>query len=97
MFARVAIVHMRKDQIDAAVQLSKDSVIPAAKSQKGFHGAQLLTEPNGKGIFITFWDNLGNAIDNEQNSYYQEQLAKLKDVFDAPPVDEGYNVAFRTD
>jgi len=93
MFARVTIVHVKKDQIDAAIKLSKDSVIPAAQSQKGFRGAQLFTEPSGKGMFITFWDNIGHAVDNEQSGYYQEQLAKFKEIFDAPPYHEGYNVA----
>ena len=92
MFARVTIVQIKKDQVDAAIKLYKKSVLPVARAQKGFRGAQLLTAPSGKGMFITFWRSLDNAIDNEQSGYYQEQLAKFKDLFEEPPMQEGYKV-----
>ena len=95
MFARLTIVQTKADKMDEAVKVAKESVIPAAKSQKGFVGAHLLTEPNGKGVFITFWKTEEDAIANETSGYYQQQLAKFKDLFAAPPVHEGYNVAFQ--
>ncbi len=95
MFARLTIVQTKADKMDEAVKVAKESVIPAAKSQKGFIGAHLLTEPNGKGVFISFWDTEEDAIATEKSGYYQEQLAKFKDLFAAPPVHEGYNVAFQ--
>ena len=95
MFARLTIVQTKADKMDEAVKVTKESVLPAAKSQKGFVGAHLLTEPNGKGVFITIWDTEEDAIANEKSGYYQEQLAKFKDLFAAPPVHEGYNVAFQ--
>ena len=95
MFARLTIVQTKVDKTDEAVKVTKESVIPAAKSQKGFVGAHLLTEPNGKGVFITFWETEEDAIANEKSGYYQEQLAKFKDMFTAPPVHEGYNVSLQ--
>ncbi len=95
MFARLTIVQTKADKMDEAVKVAKESVIPAAKSQKGFVGAHLLTEPNGKGVFISFWDTEEDAIATEKSGYYQEQLAKFKDLFAAPPIHEGYNVAFQ--
>jgi len=95
MFARLTIVQTKADKMDEAVKVTKESVLPAAKSQKGFVGAHLLTEPNGKGVFITIWDTEEDAIANETSGYYQQQLAKFKDLFAAPPVHEGYNVAFQ--
>ena len=95
MFARLTIVQTKADKMDEAVKVAKESVIPAAKSQKGFIGAHLLTEPNGKGVFISFWDTEEDAIATEKSGYYQEQLAKFKDLFAAPPVLEGYNVALQ--
>ena len=95
MFARLTIVQTKADKMDEAVKVSKESVVPAAKSQKGFVGARLLTEPNGKGVFITFWDTEEDAIANEKSGYYQEQLAKFKDLFAAPPVHEGYEVSLQ--
>jgi len=95
MFARLTIVQTKVDKTDEAVKVTEESVIPAAKSQKGFVGAHLLTEPNGKGVFITFWETEEDAIANEKSGYYQEQLAKFKDMFTAPPVHEGYNVSLQ--
>jgi quinol monooxygenase YgiN len=97
MFARITIVQTKVDKMDEAVKVAKESVIPAAKSQKGFVKADLLTEPNGKGVFISFWDTEEDMLANEKSGYYQEQLAKFKDLFAAPPVHEDYNVAFQTD
>jgi len=97
MFARLTIVQTKVDKMDEAVKVAKENVIPAAKSQKGFVGARLLTEPNGKGVFISFWDTEEDAIANEKSGYYQEQLAKFKDLFAAPPVNEGYDVTLQTD
>jgi len=95
MFARLTIVQTKADKMDEAVKVTKESVLPAAKSQKGFVGAHLLTEPSGKGVFITFWKTEDDAIANETSGYYQQQLAKFKDLFAAPPIHEGYNVALQ--
>jgi heme-degrading monooxygenase HmoA len=94
MFARLTIVQIKADKMDETIKTYEDSVVPAAKSQKGFQGTYLLTDRNtGKGIACTLWDSEEDAIANEQSGYYQEQIGKFKDVFTAPPVQEGYEVA----
>ncbi len=93
MFARLTIVQIKDDKIDEAIRIYKESVAPAAKSQRGYVGAHLLVDrKTGKGISITVWDAELDSIANEQSGYYQEQLAKFKDIFTAPPVHEGYEV-----
>jgi len=94
MLARVTIVQVDLNKFDETIGIYRDSVIPAAKSQKGYRGAYLLTDrKTGKGISITLWDSEEDAIANEQSGYYQEQLGKFKDFFTAPPVREGYEVS----
>ena len=95
MFARVTITQMNPEKADEAINLYKEGVVPAAKSQKGFCGIYLLSNETGKGISISLWDSEADAVANEQSGYYQEQLGKFKDVFTAPPVHEGYEVAVR--
>ncbi len=96
MFARLTIVQVKSDKIDETIKIFEENVIPAAKSQKGFRGGYLLTDPKtGKGISITLWDSEEDAIANEQSGYYQEQVAKFKDFFTAPPVREGYEVSLQ--
>ncbi len=95
MFARVTFTQVKEDKVDEAVKVTNESVLPAAKSQKGFHGAYLLTQPEGKAIMVSMWETEEDAIANENSGYYQEQLAKFKDMFAAPPVHEGYNVSLQ--
>ena len=98
MFARLTIVQSKIDKQDEAIKIYEESVIPAAKSQKGFRGGYLLTDrKTGKAVSITLWDNEEDAIANEQSGYYQEQLSKFKDVdvLAAPPVREGYEVSLQ--
>ncbi len=95
MFARLTLTQVKIDKLDEAVKVTKESVLPAAKSQKGFRGAYLLSEPNGKAIMISLWETEEDAIANEKSGYYQEQLAKFKDMFTAPPVHEGYEVSLQ--
>jgi heme-degrading monooxygenase HmoA len=94
MFARTTIVQIKPGRLDEATQLFAESVIPAAKAQKGFKGMYLLTDQaSGKGLSIGFWESEADAIANEQSGYYQEQLNKFKDLFAAMPVVEKYEVS----
>jgi len=94
MFARLTIVQVNIDKLDETRKIYKEGVIPAAKSQKGYREAYLLTNPKtGKGVSITLWDSEEDAIANEQSGYYQAQVGKFKDFFTAPPIREGYEVS----
>jgi heme-degrading monooxygenase HmoA len=94
MFARLTIVQVNIDKLDETIKLFEGSVVPAAKLQKGYRGIYLFTDrQTGKGVSIALWDSEEDAIANEQSGYYQEQLAKFKDLFTAPPVREGYEVS----
>jgi len=94
MFARLTVFQVNIDKLDETKKIYKESVIPAAKSQKGYRGVYLLTDSKtGKGISITLWDSEEDAIANEQSGYYQKQVAKFKGFFTAPPIREGYEVS----
>lgn len=96
MFARVTVVQMKKDKLDETVKIYKEGVVPAAKSQKGYGGIYLLVDrKTGKGLSISLWDSEKDANANEKSGYYQQQVAKFKDYFTAPPVREGYEVAVK--
>lgn len=94
MFARLTSFDLKVERIDEAINIYKKSVVPAAKMQKGFLGAYLLSDrQTGKGISITFWKSEEDALANERNRYYQEQLVKFIPLFQSPrAVREGYEV-----
>ena len=93
MFARVTIIQFDIAKLDGMIKLFKDSVVPAARAQKGSRGVYLFTDrKTGKGHAISLWESEENAIANDKSGYYQEQVAKFKDYFTAPAVTEGYEV-----
>ncbi len=94
MYTRVTIVQFLPGKTDEAIAIYRDSVVPAAKQQKGFKGIYLLTDRKmGKGISIAIWETEADMIAGESSGYYQQQLAKFKDIFGAPPVREAYEVS----
>jgi len=94
MHARVTTVQIRPDKMDEAIGIYRDSVTPAAQQQKGFKGVLLLTDRNtGKGISVTLWETEADMTTGESSGYFQQQLAKFKDIFGAPPVREQYEVS----
>lgn len=94
MFARMTIVHFKPENVDEAINLYRKSVVPEAKKQRGYRGACFLIDRKlGKGISVTFWRNEADAIANEENRYYQEQLVKFLSMFAGPPIREGYEVS----
>ena len=94
MFARFTIVQVDADKVDEVIKLYEDSVVPAAKSQKGYCGAYLFTDrKTGKGYSISLWDSEDDAIANEQSGYYKEQVGRFAKYFTAAPVQEGCEVS----
>ena len=93
MFARFTIVQVNVDKIDESIKLYEESVVPTAKSLKGFRSITLYTDrKTGKGYSISIWDSEEDAIANEQSGYYREQVGKFAEFMTAPPVQEGYEV-----
>jgi len=96
MYARLTEMNVKPDKIDEAIEIYRKSVVPAAKSQKGFVAAYLLTDrPTGKGISMTFWKTEQDALANERNRYYQEQLVKFIEFFQSAPIREGYEISVK--
>jgi heme-degrading monooxygenase HmoA len=97
MFARVITVQTQPGKIDEAATLYRDSVIPAAKQQKGFSGAMLLTDAvTGKGISITLWETEADQKASEASGYVAQQLGKLAVVLAGPPARESFLVSAKS-
>ena len=97
MYARVTTVYIRQELIDKAVAIYRDSIIPAARKQKGFiSGSLLVDRENGKGLAITLWEKEEDILSNEANHYYQEQLLKVMVTFTKDPMREAYEVVFQS-
>ena len=96
MFARVSHFQILPGKMDEYIRISQDSTGPAAKQQKGFKGGYVLSDRNmGKSISITLWETEADMKAGEASGYYQQNVAKFKDVLAAPPVREQYEVALQ--
>ncbi len=93
MYVRMTTLSFRVEKADEGIRLFDESVVPAARAQKGFRGAYLLADRQaGRSVALTFWDDEAAAVANEENRYYQEQLVKFLPLIVSPPVREGYEV-----
>lgn len=93
MYARVTIVQVLPGKDDEAIDIFRDSVVPAAMEQKGHKGHYLLTDrKSGKSISISLWETEADMTVGASSGHYQQQLAKFKGIFAALPVREDYEV-----
>jgi heme-degrading monooxygenase HmoA len=93
MYARVTIGQILLAKMDEAIGIYRNSVVPAAKQQMGFKGLYVLTNrKTGKGLTIALWETEADMTAGENSGYYQQQVAKFKDILGAPPVREAYEV-----
>ena len=94
MQARVTTVQLQPDKVDEAIRIYRDSVVPAARAQKGYHTTYMLVDrATSKGMAVTLWDTSEDLTASEASGYYQEQLAKFAPVLTAAPVREVYEVS----
>jgi heme-degrading monooxygenase HmoA len=96
MFARLTTVQIKLNRIDEFIKRYEESVVPAAKTQKGYCGVYLFVDrKTGNGVALSLWDKEEDALANEQNLYYQEQVAKFITFFKKNPIREGYEVCVK--
>ena len=93
MFARQTTFQFKIDGLDEAIKITKESVVPAAKSQKGYRAFYFMIDrKTGKAVAIVLWDSEEDAIANERSRFYQEQLVKVMHLYKVSIIREGYEV-----
>jgi len=81
------------EKIDQFIEIYIEYVVPAAKKQKGFQGVSfMVNRKTGEGMSITYWESEEDALANEKNLYYQEQVARFISFYARDPIREGYDV-----
>jgi heme-degrading monooxygenase HmoA len=94
MIARVTLAEVDavRMSVARAVELFKDSVIPALHEQDGYEGAYVLISPEGKALVVTFWASEEAAEASVASGHYAEQLEKFVTFLRSPPGRESYEV-----
>jgi quinol monooxygenase YgiN len=94
-FSRVIMGKVDPNKHDEAFALFTDDIIPAAREQEGFRGANIYTNPRtGKFISTTIWKTEEDMISSDKSGYLKRQLDKVANLFTEPPVIEHYNVLY---
>jgi heme-degrading monooxygenase HmoA len=96
MYARVTFATAEPAKVDQTIKIMRDSILPAAKKQKGFKGLIYLTNrKTGKGMSIVLWNTEDDMKAGESSGFYQEQLAKEMPFLSGPPTMEHYEVSVK--
>jgi heme-degrading monooxygenase HmoA len=92
--ATMAEIDPVRMSIDDAVELFRESVVPALHEQPGFEGVYVLVSPQGQALVLTFWESedAADAGLAGSRSFYSEQVEKFVTLFRAPPGRETYEV-----
>ena len=96
MYARVTFATAEAAKTDEIIKVVRDSVLPAAKKQKGFKGLfHLVNRNTGKGMTIGMWNTEADMMASESSGYYREQVAKVAPLLSEPTTMEQYEVTVR--
>lgn len=94
-YSRVVMGKIEPEKHDEAFGIFTDNIIPAAREEEGFRGANLFSNPqNGKFISTTIWKTEEDMIASGNNGYLKEQLDKVASLLSEPPVIEQYIVHY---
>ena len=94
MYARMLTIELLPEELEEAVQLYREVVVPAAQAQEGFRGVLLMTDrATGKVRSILLWDS---PDDNFEEPTYQNVLAAFNNKITIKSFTrEGYDVSAR--
>lgn len=97
MHARTVTIESRPENLDTAIQLYQDKVLPGAASERGFRGGLLLSDKkSGKGMSITFWESEADMLASEKSGFFQRALDSMTSIMVGKPVREVYEVSVNT-
>jgi heme-degrading monooxygenase HmoA len=94
-FSRIIMGRVDPQKHEEAFAIFTDAIIPAAREQEGFRGANLFSNPQtGKFIATTIWKTEEDMISGDKSGYLTGQLDKVAKLFTEAPVIDYYNVIY---
>jgi heme-degrading monooxygenase HmoA len=80
--------------VGEAVRIYQELVVPAAKEERGFKGALMLTDSKtGEGVSISLWESEEDMYASEASGFYHRKLDELDALFISTPVRKHYEVS----
>jgi heme-degrading monooxygenase HmoA len=95
VYARVANIRFPPGMRDEVVRVGS-GFMPILRSQPGFHGLQVLTNPEaGEGMIVTLWEREVDAEASEARPFYIGQMSMMSSFLYEPLAPETYEVNVR--
>ena len=80
--ATMAEIDPVRMSVDDAVELFRESVLPALHEQPGYEGVYVLVAPEGQALVLTFWESEeAAAADSRAGASTSEQFGKFVTIF----------------
>lgn len=96
MVARVTLAEIDpvRMSVETAVDVFRDSVVPALLEQPGYEGVYVLLSDAGKVLALTFWESeeAADAGIAGSRSFYSQQVGKFVTLYRSAPGREMYEV-----
>jgi heme-degrading monooxygenase HmoA len=95
VYSRVTLLEVDtiRVDLDSALELFRERVLPRLREQDGYEGVYVLTTPEGKALIMSLWES-EEAAAGDHYGFYDEQLEQHTTLFREPPGRERYEVSF---
>ena len=94
MYSRVTQLEIDTTRIemDKAVQLFREEVLPAVRELDGYQGTYVLANPDGKALLLTFWETEEAAEAHQASGFTPSIWRASRRSSRSPPGRERYAV-----
>jgi quinol monooxygenase YgiN len=81
MYARVISLLVKEGKLDDVAALLRETIIPEAHEQQGFHRAEFLTDTRtGTCILISYWETEEDMLASRASGFYDRQIDRIRHV-----------------
>jgi len=95
VYARVANIRFPPDVRNEVIRVGS-GLTPILRSQRGFKGLQVLTDPEaGEGMIVSLWETEADAEASEATPSYVGQMSMMSSFLYEPLAPETYEVNVR--
>ena len=86
MYVRAGTGQIQSGKMREAIDIANDSVVPAAKAQKGFRGIYFMTNAaSGNFLALSIWETGADMLASESDGFSRKQFAKIGALMASSP------------
>lgn len=91
MYTRIISTQYQHGKLDEALQVYRESILPALSQQPGFQGViALMSHPTDAALSITLWETKDDLQAGATSGHLQAQLAKVAPYLASAPIVETF-------